>query len=118
MTQPSAKRPWRIIFACLILISGAALIATSPHFIKSGLQKYQTAFYTMPAGADLQLASTFVFGKSLEVSEAKTEHLGIVFTRFPFPVKMALEQASTTVRGIDSVMGSQVDRPRGIYRVS
>ena len=46
MTQPSAKRPWRIIFAGLILISGAALIATSPHFIKPGLQKYQTALYT------------------------------------------------------------------------
>jgi hypothetical protein len=47
MTQPSAKRPWRIIFAGLILISGAALIATSHHFIKPGLQKYQTALHTM-----------------------------------------------------------------------
>jgi hypothetical protein len=53
MTQLSAKRPWRIIFACLILISGAAMmIATSPHFIKSGLQKYQTAFYTKLDVAD------------------------------------------------------------------
>jgi hypothetical protein len=100
------------------------LIAGQARSPRKGDTKWRAAYVSalhfrpLPAGADLQLASTFVFGKSLEVSEAKTELLGIVFTRFPFPVKMALEQASTTVRGINSVMGSQVDRPRGIYRVS
>jgi hypothetical protein len=101
------------------------LIAGQARSPRKGDTKWRAAYVSalhfrpLPAGANLQLASTFVFGKSLEVSEAKTcELLGIVFTRFPFPVKMALEQASTAVRGIDSGMGSQVDRPRGIYRVS
>jgi hypothetical protein len=33
-------------------------------------------------------------------------------------IKMALQQASTTVGGIDSAMGSQVDTPSIIYRLS
>ena len=71
------------------------------------------------AGADIRLALTFVVGESREICQAKTcELLGIAFTRFPFPMKMALEQASAVVRRIHSVVSGQVDRPRGIYRLS
>jgi hypothetical protein len=56
MTQLAAKRvPWRIIVACLILISGAAImITTTPYseLIQSGLQYTQAAIHKLPDVAD------------------------------------------------------------------
>jgi hypothetical protein len=67
----------------------------------------------------LRPASTFVFGKSREVSESETcEFFDIAVARRRSLVQMALKQATPAVRGIDAIMSRPVDGPCGIYRLS
>jgi hypothetical protein len=58
-----------------------------------------------------------VLGKPIEVSQAEShKFFGIAYTRFPSPLQMTLQQATTGIRGIDVAMLRQVERPDRKYR--
>lgn len=100
-------------------------IAAPPRLPLKGSMKWRAAstraarFRPRSVRPALPPASTFVFGKTREVSQSEAcQFFDIAFARLPSPVQMSLEQATTVVRDIDVIMGRPVNRPRGIYGLS